>query len=211
MAATTSLCFMPRIVVPFTGVEGKTRLHASPLERHELSLAMLADVLAACVAVGVTAVVTGDARARELALDGGAEVVDDPGGGQGAAVQAALARLEPGRVLVVNADVPCVEPDDLRLLDACAPAAALVLVEAADGTTNALSLPAPGAFAPLYGPGSAARFRGYAAAQGLMVVSIPIPNLADDVDTLEDMHRLMVRCGPRTKAWFAELTVEALR
>jgi 2-phospho-L-lactate/phosphoenolpyruvate guanylyltransferase len=201
---------MPRIVVPFAGVEGKTRLHASALERRELSLAMLGDVLAACVAVGPTAVVTGDAGARALALNAGAEAVGEPGGGQGAAVRAALARLEPGRVLVVNADVPCVEPDDLSALVAHAPAAALALVEAVDGTTNALSLPAPGVFAPLYGPGSAARFRAHAAEQGLVAVSIPIPNLVDDVDTLEDLYRLTLRCGPRTKACLAELTVEAL-
>jgi 2-phospho-L-lactate guanylyltransferase len=201
---------MPKIVVPFAGVEGKSRLNASPVERHELSLAMLGDVLATCVAVAPTAVVTGDAGARALALVAGAEAVGDPGGGQGAAVQAALARLEPGAVLVVNADLPCVEPDDLHALVACAPAVAVALVEAPDGTTNALRLPSPGAFAPLYGRGSAARFRAHAAEQGLEVISLPIPNLADDVDSLEDLHRLAARCGPRTKACLAELTVEVL-
>ena len=40
--------------------------------------------------------------------------------------------------------------------------AGLALVEAADGTTNALSLPDPSVFAPLYGPGSADRFRAHA-------------------------------------------------
>jgi 2-phospho-L-lactate guanylyltransferase len=202
---------MPRIVVPFAGTEGKTRLHASPLERHELSIAMLGDVLAACVAVGPTAVVTGDADGGALARDAGAEVVDDPGGGQGPAVRAALARLEPGQVLVVNADVPCVEPGDLRALVARTPAGAVALVEAVDGTTNALVLPEPGAFAPLYGPGSAARFRAHAAEQELEAVSLLIPNLADDVDTLEDLRRLTVRSGPRTRACLVELTVEALQ
>jgi 2-phospho-L-lactate guanylyltransferase len=202
---------MPRIVVPFAGTEGKTRLHASPLERHELSIAMLGDVLAACVAVGPTAVVTGDADGGALARDAGAEVVDDPGGGQGPAVRAALAQLETGQVLVVNADVPCVEPGDLRALVARTPAGAVALVEAVDGTTNALVLPEPGAFAPLYGPGSAARFRAHAAEQELEAVSLLIPNLADDVDTLEDLRRLTVRSGPRTRACLVELTVEALQ
>ncbi|HVP76231.1 MAG TPA: 2-phospho-L-lactate guanylyltransferase [Gaiellaceae bacterium] len=202
---------MPRIVVPFAGVEGKTRLHASLPDRRELSLAMLGDVVAACVAVGRTVVVTGDAGAAALALGTGAEAVDDPGGGQGAAVQAVLAGFETGPVLVVNADLPCIEPDDVRALVMHVPVAALALVEAADGTTNALSLPGPDAFAPLYGPGSAARFRAHAAEQGLVVLSLAIPNLADDVDTLEDLHRLAVRCGPRTTACLARLRVEALR
>jgi 2-phospho-L-lactate guanylyltransferase len=202
---------MPRIVIPFAGTEGKTRLHASPLARHELSLAMLGDVLAACAPIGPTTVVTGDADGGALARDAGADVVDDPGGGQGAAVQAALAQLDPGQLLVVNADVPCVEPGDLRALVARTPAGAVALVEALDGTTNALVLPEAGAFAPLYGPGSAARFRARAAEQELTAVSLVIPNLADDVDTLEDLHRLTIRCGPRTRACLAELTVEALQ
>lgn len=202
---------MPRIVVPFAGAEGKTRLLASPLERHELSLAMLGDVLATCVAVGPTTVVTGDADGGTLARAAGAEVVGDPGGGQGPAVRAALALLEPGQVLVVNADVPCIEPDDLRRLVARTPAGAVALVAAADGTTNAIVLPEPNVFAPLYGPGSARRFRAHAAEQKLEAVSLAIANLADDVDTLEDLNGLALRCGPRTRACLAERTVEALQ
>ena len=99
-------------------------------------------------------------RRRTLAAELGAAVVDDPGGGQGAAVAAALEELEDGPVLVVNADVPCVVPHDLRTLAGTAELGAVGVVEADDGTTNALALPRPELFAPLYGPGSAARFRG---------------------------------------------------
>jgi len=201
---------MPRIVVPFAGAEGKTRLDAPSPERHELSLAMLGDVLDACVEVGPTTIVTGDSGARTLALGAGADAVSDPGGGQGAAVRAVLAGLERGPVLVVNADLPCVEPEDVRALAAHVPVAAVALVEAADGTTNALRLPEPAAFAPLYGPGSAARFHAHAAEQGLGAVSLAIPNLADDVDTVDDLHRLAERCGPRTRACLAGLRL-ALR
>ena len=52
-----------RIVVPFAGANGKSRLQTSPAARHELALAMLGDVLEACVEVGPTLVVTGDADA----------------------------------------------------------------------------------------------------------------------------------------------------
>jgi len=184
------------IVVPFRGPGGKRRL--APMgteERAELALAMLGDVLAACLAVGETALVTGDEDAAELANELGARVVDDPGGGQGAAVSAALGD---GRTLVVNADLPCATPRDLRQLERAIPDAALALVEAADGTTNALGLSSGRLFAPLYGPGSAARFRALAES-----VSVLLPNLARDVDTLDDLAAVQLTAGPRTQAALA--------
>jgi len=196
---------MATVVIPFAGSEGKTRLHESRRVRRALGQAMFCDVLAACVSAARTLVVTPDEEAASAAVDSGAETVADPGGGQGAAVEAALAGLGAGGILVVNADVPCVVPHDLRSLLAATPAGGLALVEALDGTTNALSLPAPEAFAPLYGAGSADRFREHAASLGLEAVSVALPNLADDVDTIEDLTRLQLRAGPRTQACLAEL------
>src|SRR6266851_3569817 len=196
---------MPTVVIPFAGVEGKTRLHTSRRARRALSLAMLGDVLSAAAAVGSTRVVTNDAQAEALAEELGASPVADPGGGQGAAVAAALATLEPGATVIVNADVPCVVPDDLRALLAATPAGGVALVEALDGTTNALSLSAPEVFAPLYGRDSAARFRAHVEGLGLRAVAAVVPNLADDVDTLDDLERVQLRCGPRTQARLAEL------
>ena len=196
---------MPTVVIPFAGAEGKTRLHSSTRIRRALARAMLCDVLAACVLVGHTRVVTSDDQGAAAARDSGAEVVGDPGGGQGAAVQAGLEGVEPGGVLVVNADVPCVVPHDLRTLLAATPAGCIALVEALDGTTNALSLPSPEAFAPLYGSSSSDRFRAHAASLGVEAVTVVVPNLADDVDTMEDLTRLQLRAGPRTQACLAEL------
>jgi 2-phospho-L-lactate guanylyltransferase len=166
---------------------------------------MLCDVLAACVLVGRTRVVTPDDDGADAARDAGAEAVADPGGGQGAAVEAGLENVEPGAILVVNADVPCVVPDDLRALLAATPAGCLALVEALDGTTNALSLPSAETFAPLYGPSSSDRFREHAASLGVEAVSVAVPNLADDVDTMDDLTRLQLRAGPRTQACLAKL------
>jgi 2-phospho-L-lactate/phosphoenolpyruvate guanylyltransferase len=199
---------MATVVIPFAGAEGKTRLHQSRRVRRALGQAMFCDVLAACVAVGRTRVVTPDEEAAAAALDAGAETVPDPGGGQGAAVQAALAGLGPGGILVVNADVPCVVPDDLRSLLSATPAGSLALVEALDGTTNALSLSAPALFAPLYGPDSAARFRARAAELGVEAVAVAVPNLAEDVDTLDDLRRLHLRLGPRSQMVLASLHAE---
>ena len=201
---------MPNVVIPFAGVEGKTRLHSSARIRRALAHAMFCDVLAACVLIGETRVVTPDEEAANAARDAGAQAVDDPGGGQGAAVQAGLEGLEPGGILVVNADVPCVVPHDLRSLLAATPAGCLALVEALDGTTNALSLPFADAFAPLYGPSSSDRFREHAASLGVEVVSVALPNLAEDVDTMDDLTRLQLRAGPRTQACLAELERSAV-
>jgi len=185
-------------VVPFRGPDAKRRL--APMgaeERSELALAMLGDVLAACRVVGETTVVTADDSAAELAQELGAWVVGDPGGGQGAAVAAALGS---GRTLVVNADLPCATPHDLRQLERAVPEHGLALVEASDGTTNALGLSAAALFEPLYGRGSAERFRTLAPS-----VSVVLPNLAWDVDTVADLERVQHAAGPRTQAALAAL------
>src|SRR5918994_7557586 len=181
---------MAQIVVPFRGESAKQRLDFPDEIRSKLALAMLGDVLTACAATWRTLLVTNDAEARTLADELEVEVVDDPGEGQGQAVAAALERVGDGPVLVVNADVPCVVPHDLRTLAGAAELGAFGYVEAEDGTTNALALPRPSAFAPLYGPGSARRFREHAAEIGLEVVGAAIPNLCDDVDTVDDLERL---------------------
>lgn len=194
---------MVAIVVPFRGASAKQRLGPLPDgERHQLALAMLADVLAACTAVGDTTLVTPDDAAAELAAEHETEVVEDPGSGQGTAVAAALRRIE-GAVLVVNADVPCVVPNDLRSLEAATPAAGIAFVAARDGTTNALGLSSPAVFAPLYGPGSANRFRLHAHTLGVGVVPASIPNLTEDVDSIGDLDRLELRVGPRTLAAYS--------
>ncbi|MDH4340325.1 MAG: NTP transferase domain-containing protein [Thermoleophilia bacterium] len=177
---------MPTIVIPYRG-DAKRRL-PSPI-RAAAAVAMLGDVVAAALEVGRVLVVTDD----RAVVPADAEVVDDPGGGLGAAVAAGLARVD-GHALVVNADVPCVTPASLRTLAA----AGLALVEASDGTTNALSLPDPSVFAPLYGAGSAERFRAHAP-----FATVRIPELEVDVDEDADLEGLVRLLGFRTRALLA--------
>jgi 2-phospho-L-lactate guanylyltransferase (CobY/MobA/RfbA family) len=155
---------MATCVVPFKP-GGKTRLGVPALAQ-----AMLEDVLEACAAVGPT-------------------VVADAPGGQGPAVVAALAELS-GPVLIVNSDLPGARPRELERLLATAPA----LVEARDGTTNALALVDADDFEPLYGPGSAARFRA-----ALGAAALDLSGLRDDVDTWEDLERILTRAGRHTR------------
>jgi 2-phospho-L-lactate/phosphoenolpyruvate guanylyltransferase len=165
---------MATIVIPFRQ-NGKQRLaSAAP----GLAQAMLVDVLAACEPVARTVIAGGE-------------------GGQGPAVQAALVGLQ-GPVAIVNADLPCAQPEDVKRLLAEIPPLGLALVEAADGTTNALGLSSPDIFQPLYGPGSAERFRAAAPSR-----TLAIENLVDDVDTPDDLARLDCRLGPSTRAALA--------
>jgi 2-phospho-L-lactate guanylyltransferase len=192
---------MTRIVVPFRGAEGKQRLTGLGRNVHRaVVLAMLADVIAAVIEVGNGVVVTADDDGLRLARKADAEVVDDPGGGQGAAVAAALSALPAGPALVVNADVPCLRPEDLSELLAAIPFEGIALVPSADGRTNALGLAQPRLFEPLYGPRSAERFARAARARGLDAVTVEIPNLVDDVDTLDDLERVRFRAGAHTRA-----------
>jgi 2-phospho-L-lactate guanylyltransferase (CobY/MobA/RfbA family) len=154
---------MATFVIPYR-VNGKTRLGDGRLAR-----AMLADVQDAV---------------------GDAIVVETPGG-QGAALAAALERLD-GPVTIVNSDLPCATAAELAELTAAAPA----LVAADDGTTNALALRDARDFEPLYGDGSAARFESRLGARRL-----DLPGLRDDVDTWEDLERVRLRVGKHTRAY----------
>jgi len=181
------------VVVPFRAASAKQRLELPDELRAALAHAMLADVLAAAVAVGPTILVTEAeaAQARALAVSHVVQVVDDPGRGQGEAVAAGLNAVEDWPALVVNADLPAVQPRDLLALLGSMPPDGIAIAAAADGTTNALALARPGLFAPLYGRGSARRFQEHAESLGVAAVTLDVPALADDVDTIDVFEQLV--------------------
>jgi 2-phospho-L-lactate guanylyltransferase len=182
------------VVVPFRGSDPKRRLEPiSDGDRVRIAEAMLEDVLDAARAVGRVFVVALD----EQALPDDVDRVADPRHGQGAAVRAAP-------YLVVNADLPCATARDLLTLAGAIPEEGLALAPAADGTTNALGFADENLFSPLYGPGSAER---YAALGPSRLVEAP--NLIDDVDTIDDLHRLASRLGAHTACVLAALRGEA--
>jgi 2-phospho-L-lactate guanylyltransferase (CobY/MobA/RfbA family) len=161
-------------VVPYRE-GGKTRL-GDP----HLADAMMFDVVDACKATGSADVL----------------VVRD-GGGQGAAVAAALVRLR-GPVTIVNADLPCATAEELAALAAAAPA----LVAAADGTTNALSVRDAAEFVPLYGAGSAGRYQ-----QTLGARPLSLDGLANDVDTWDDLERVRDHVGTHTRRYLGAFAI----
>ena len=195
---------MATIVVPFRGSDPKQRLAVDDPARRALAGAMLADVVAAAAAVGdVLVVAPSGARVPASAV-----LIADPRRGQGAAVEeglaAATAAALPAPYLVVNADLPCAGPRDLLALAGAVSGDGLALVAAADGTTNALAFVDPSLFEPVYGPGSAERF----AALGPSTV-LDVPNLADDVDTLDDLVRLQGRLGEHTRRVLRSLDLQS--
>ena len=157
---------MVTYVIPYRA-GGKTRLGDQ-----ELAEAMFADVLAACRGTGADDVVIADAP-----------------GGQGEAVEAVLSGLT-GPVTIVNADLPCATPDELRALSDAAPA----IVAAPDGTTNAIAVRDAQQFVALYGAGSAARY-----AEALGATQMRLEGLRDDVDTRSDIERVRDRVGANTR------------
>jgi 2-phospho-L-lactate guanylyltransferase (CobY/MobA/RfbA family) len=158
-------------VIPYRSI-GKTRLGDSGL-----AAAMVSDVADACRAAGADDVV----------------IVGEPGG-QGEAIRGALS-AHSGPVTIVNADVPCATPDELRRLSASAPA----IVPARDGTTNAIALQDAQHFVPLYGPGSAERY-----AVALQAERLDLAGLRDDIDTWDDLERVRDRVGSNTERYLAE-------
>jgi 2-phospho-L-lactate guanylyltransferase len=196
---------MTSVVVPFRSSDPKRRLATlSDRDRVRLAEAMLADVLAAAVAVGRVLVVS----PQPIALPEGVTHVPDPHHGQGAAVRAALdaaaATGLPGPYLVVNADLPCATSRDLLALAGAVPDGGLALVAAPDGTTNALAFADERLFEPVYGPGSAERFAALGEARLL-----DAPNLIDDVDAPADLARLGARLGEHTRRVLAVLGLES--
>jgi 2-phospho-L-lactate guanylyltransferase len=181
------------VVVPFRATSAKSRLDSLDEDaRADLAHRMLRTVIAAATAVGPTVLVTEvDATcARALASEHGVEVVDDPGEGQGAAVEAGLAAVAEWPALVVNADLPDVEPRDLFALLGVMPEDGIAIAPAPDGTTNALALARPGLFEPVYGPGSAARFRAHAEQRGVDCAELDAPALARDVDSAAELAHI---------------------
>lgn len=116
------------------------------------------------------------------------------------------------RVLLVPGDTPLLDPGEIEamLSSAAAEGVGVVVVPDRHGTgTNALLLHPPAAIAPAFGPGSCKRHCELAAAAGVTCRVDPLPSLAMDVDTPEDLAALAaVLEESRTKA---SMTRGALR
>lgn len=180
----------------------KTRLGASltPAQRLDLAHAMLSDVLTALggvASLGGIAVVTRDPSVAVLAERHGATALHESAGGglnDGVAegVVGCLARGASG-VLVAMGDLPALTAAEVETAIASLPDRGVVLVPSFDGTgTNLLAMqPADLLLPTCFGEDSLALHHAATAARGLATVSCPLRGAALDVDTIEDLGRLI--------------------
>jgi 2-phospho-L-lactate guanylyltransferase len=168
-------------------------------DRERLAAAMLSDSLAAISAsdgLESMLVVTGDARATELAAELGIEVVPDGAdAGQSAAALAGIDRaieLGADRVALLPGDCPLADPAEIdQLLEATS--SAVVIVPDRHGTgTNGLVLSPPDAIEPSFGEGSCARHAALARDAGHDPEIRPLASLGLDLDTPDDLDALRV-------------------
>ncbi|MGH0038076.1 MAG: 2-phospho-L-lactate guanylyltransferase [Myxococcota bacterium] len=214
---------MSAALVPVKHLSGsKTRLAALwPRDAlGSLCLAMLGDLLEALAGarrVDRTAVVTPDPRVAEAARAAGATAFEltDPGLNpsiERGAERLALAPDEP--LLVVLGDVAAARSEDFdrmfETLDDLGGRGA-VLAGSDDGGTSALLRAPADVFAPRFGRDSAARHAEAAAAAGVPCVALRLASLRIDVDSPDDLARLIDGPGPsglgparRTRALVAE-------
>ena len=180
----------------------KTRLGAAltPAQRVDLAQAMLSDVLAALGdvrALAGVAVITRDEAVATIAARHGATTLRETEGrglNEGVAEGIAGCRtLGASGVVVVMGDLPTLAAKEIELAIARLPERGLVLVPSFDGTgTNVLAMRPPDLLLPThFGEGSLARHRAAAAALGIDIVNCPLRGAALDIDTVDDLRRLM--------------------
>lgn len=194
----------------------KTRLAPllGPMQRRELVLAMLRDVLTMlCAAPNLAgvAVVSRDPQVHELCAELGALVLHDTSSELNASLvqgTAQLAARGTEAVLVVPGDVPLITPGDIAALaDSLRAGAALALAPARQGGgTNALGLCIPSPVTFQFGIDSFALHMAQARRHNLAVRVYRSPTISLDIDTPEDLRSLEALPGaPATHAVLDEL------
>jgi 2-phospho-L-lactate guanylyltransferase len=175
----------------------KTRLARvlEPDARAALAQATAARVLAAAAPLPAW-VVCDDPDVAAFAREHGAQVLFLPARGLNRAVTEGVARLGSfgvEEVVVVHADLPWA-----RELAALVGFDGVTLVPDTrrDGT-NAIVVPARCGFGFSYGPGSFRRHHAEAERLGLRVRVLELPWLAEDLDTVTDLERVMAWAGGR--------------
>lgn len=199
------------IAVPVKSLErakGRLSEHLEPLERAALTLAMLEDVLDACLQMPgwQTWVISPDEAVLEVSARRRARPVieEDPG------LLAAIHQVEEE---AANADALAVVLGDLPLLTAPALSRLLHTIgpvvaapSASDQGTNVLLRRPPGMIAARFGTDSFRKHREAAELRGLPFAEVDAPETAFDLDRREDVPTLLSHGGPsRTRAACLEM------
>jgi len=158
----------------------------------EQMMARVLDSLCAAQAIERVLVVTREPAAAVLAVELGADVVDEPSlRGHSAAASRGVDRaiaLGAERVLLAAGDCPLLTAGDVDdLLGRYAGRGVVILADRHGAGTNGLLLAPPDAIAPAFGPGSRERHATLAGAAGMPWSVESIQGFAIDVDTAEDL------------------------
>ena len=162
--------------------------------RRRLAEALLADALELCRRADFLRwwVVSDDPQVLRRATAAGVAVVGDGGGGLNPALAGALEAVAAAgarSTTIVPCDVPLARPGDIEdLVDTGATSDVVVTPSTNDGGTNALFLSPPGVLAPCFGPGSLRAHLAAADDVGLRASLLPLPRLALDLDTADDLR-----------------------
>jgi 2-phospho-L-lactate guanylyltransferase len=190
------------LAVPVKRLErAKSRLAGllSAPERAALTLAMLEDVLDACLAQEgwEVWVVSGADRALRAAAARGARPVREEGRSLLAAVRQVESLVEgPGPELaVVLADLPEITAPALGAVLA-RPSAVVAVASASDGGTNVLVRRPPRAIPARFGRSSFAKHRWAARRAGVSFEAVAAPELSFDLDRPGDLARVIAADRP---------------
>jgi 2-phospho-L-lactate guanylyltransferase len=198
--------------------QAKARLSPllSPAERHALAAAMLDDVLAALRRASTLdriALVTTDACALALAAQWGLEVIDEGAvrGETGAVELAIKVCRERGAssLAVIPGDIPLLTATDVDGVMQLGRQYDVVIVPSWDSRgTNAVLLRPPDALQLRFGSWSFFPHVKQAKRKGLSYKVVRLPRVALDVDTPEDLARLVPRAtGTRSYAVLEERSI----
>jgi 2-phospho-L-lactate/phosphoenolpyruvate guanylyltransferase len=166
-------------------------LHAAVVE------ALYLDALDLCLAASGPTwwVVSDDDAVLGAAAERGLRVVSDAGGGLNPAIESAIAVVtENGAdsVIVIPSDVPLARPEDIvDLLDTGATSDVVVVPSGADGGTNGLFMQPATLLKPSFGPLSLQAHLDAAEKAAARCVVLPLPRLALDIDTIDDVRALV--------------------
>ena len=205
------VCLIP--MKPLAAAKERLGPALNAAERRELSLAMLADVVAAASGFDRVWVLQSDDDAAAVAVAGGAEPHQDPAPGDGlnASLDAATATAVAGgasAVLVVAADIAAVTAAELAAV-----AQGDGVAVAADGSgsgTNVLWRRPGNAIATCFGPSSRDAHERAATAAGAAFRVVDSPRLAADVDTPEALAVVWaLGPGPATRRALEEMGIAA--
>ena len=184
-------------IIPVKGlVESKSRLARAvgPEDKKKLILALLEDVLAAVKESKVFSrvlVVSPDPSVEKEANLPNGTFLHQEGQGLNAGVRQSTLlaiREKASSVAVLLADIPMVEPRDLKeLYSVGGDSVKVVLAPSLKGGTNVMLREPPNVITPAYGRWSFSTHLRAAQKTGLAVYSVSNPRLSFDVDTLEDL------------------------